>query len=169
MRIHAILPMAIDPGAEFAAWAAALVGAYTLASQVWNAIKKHRKESDEITAALDRTPEVKQQLELGNVGEAIKHLNDIIEAQARDSHRKDLRIEELSREVEELRDRAESGDDKCEATEQELRDEKARRARVEQELIQTKRGFGRTIAQLRLQIEQGNGHEEMDNDSPDLS
>lgn len=73
--------MAID-GAEAGAWVAAFAAAGALGKQVYDALRHRKKEQNAIEEALDRQPLVRQQLELGNVGEAVKQLNLIIEIQA---------------------------------------------------------------------------------------
>ncbi len=153
----------IDPGAEIGAWIAALAGGYALLSQVWNALQKRKKEGAEIEKALDRTPAIKQQLELGNVGQAIEHLNEIIESQARAGERDQRRIQEEVAESARQRDRADLAENENERLEREVDEERRLRTAAEQDLAKVKRNFARTLTQLRQsQILS-------DDDTPDLT
>lgn len=60
--------------------------------QTW---KKHKTDQDDVAAALDRQPAIRQQLELGNWGEAIRHLNTIIVTQSEFATSQSLRVRDL--------------------------------------------------------------------------
>lgn len=98
----------MDSGAEAAAWMAALGAATALVNQAYNAFKKRSKEKDEVEEALDRQPIIRQQLELGNVGEAVSHLNVIINSQARHITAQDGRLASCDAELKHLSERNEA-------------------------------------------------------------
>lgn len=162
-------PQAIS-GAEVAAWVAAVAGVTALLSQVVNGLRKRRREREEIEEALDRAPEVRHQLELGNVGEAVKHLNVIIESQAGHIRAQDERHQALQEEIRHLKDRNEALE--AEAATWERRYRKLEREREEDKIesdqkiallqAQTeeiKRTFARTLAQFRAEQESGEHNE----------
>lgn len=91
-----------DP-ARIAAWLAVIGAAFGLMLQAYNIIKNKRKEKTEVQEALSKAPLIRQQLELGNFGGAIEHLNRIIVLQAAHIDRQDEEITELRAEVERLR------------------------------------------------------------------
>lgn len=152
----------IDPGAEIAAWIAAAAGVYALGRQIWEAFKKNRKEKSDINQALDRSPEVRQQLELGNVGAAVNHLNSIIESQARDLQRRQMREEELEQDLDEARVRADRAEDECRTKEADVERERTLRLKAENDLTLARRNYARAMAQLRNELaeaEQERGEE----------
>lgn len=67
---------------EIAVWLAVGGSALALGKQVYDIWHKRHTEKVAIQDALDKQPLVREQLELGNVGEAVKVLNVIIEQQA---------------------------------------------------------------------------------------
>ena len=95
----------MDVGAEVAAWMAALGAAAALLNQAYQAFKKRSKEKDEVEEALDRQPIIRQQLELGNVGEAVSHLNVIINSQAKHITAQDSRLASCDTELKHLSER----------------------------------------------------------------
>jgi len=86
-------------------WLAILLASFTIGKQIYDAFKNRRKTRDEIEDALDKQPFIREQLEIGNFGEAIKQLNVIINSQAEHITRQDGRIEHLEEENEELREK----------------------------------------------------------------
>lgn len=83
----------------------AITGAVALGWQLFSVIKHRGEEKKQIEVALDHQPEIRQQLELGNFGEAIRHLNTIIVTQARHIDMQQERITFLETENERLRDK----------------------------------------------------------------
>jgi chromosome segregation ATPase len=154
--------LAIDPGAELAAWVAAFAGAYALTRQIVEAFRKNKREKSEINAALNKAPEVRQQLELGNVGAAINHLNVIIESQARDLQRRDRREQELEDDLDEAREKADKAEENCRARESDLEKERAARLKAEKELVKARRDYARSLAQLRALLAQARKEDEDD-------
>jgi predicted RNase H-like nuclease (RuvC/YqgF family) len=92
---------------EAAAWVAVIAALGSLLFQGINEWRKARKEKTEVEIALDKNPIIRQQLELGNVGEAVKHLNVVINSQAEHIKRQDDEIEELRAELAEAREQVE--------------------------------------------------------------
>lgn len=152
--------LAIDPGAEIAAWVAAAAGVYALGRQVYEAIKKYKKEKGEITQALDQSPEVRQQLELGNIGAAISHLNNIIDSLNRDLHRRDMREEELEHDLDEARARAEKAEEDCRVRESDFEKERAARLRAKADLEEARVNFARIMADWRRRYGIGDGDDD---------
>lgn len=141
--------LAVDPGAEVGAWVAAITGAVALGSQVWKAIKNRTKERQQVNEALDHSPEIRQQLELGNVGEAIHHLNEIIETQSTAFQNQGRRLTACEEEILAQRERAdraeaeaEHWEDKYEMLEHKLREERAQHRK-------DRKNFARALAQAR--------------------
>lgn len=108
--------------------------------------------------ALDHQPLVREQLELGNVGEAVKHLNVIIDSQASHIRAQDQRLatceesmaslsktnEKLEAEIALWRERTEAADRRAEKAEAEQQEQ----ARV----------YARTLVQLRHEIQDHSPH-----------
>lgn len=82
----------------------ALLAVIALILQLSSMIRTRQRQTREIEMALDHQPEIRQQLELGNFGEAIKHLNEIIVTQARHIDRQDEIIKEQGDEIEILKE-----------------------------------------------------------------
>lgn len=129
-------------GAEAAAWMAAIGGIAALGTQFYNAMKKRRREKQEIDQALNRQPMVRQQLELGNVGEAVKHLNAIIESQANHIRQQDRRLEQDEAEIARLRERNEALECEAEGWER-------KHSELEKELKEMKRTYARSLAMMQ--------------------
>jgi hypothetical protein len=151
---------AIDPGAEVGAWIAALAGAYALGSQVWKAMKNRKKEARQINEALDTAPEVRQQLELGNFGDAVRHLNDILQSQNTHIVNQRNRLTECDQEIDRERlrgDRAEEEaqrwEDKYQEAAQHIRtmerEHESELLKLREENQEDRRKFARTLAQAR--------------------
>lgn len=94
--------------ADVAAWVAAIGGGIALIGQSINIFRKRQKEKDEIEEALEQQPLVRQQLELGNVGEAVKHLNAIINSQASHIQSQENQLKKCNTRIEHLEDRNEA-------------------------------------------------------------
>lgn len=142
-------PMSIDPGAEVGAWIAAGLGAFTLGRQIIDTFRKRRKEKEDLDQALDRTPQIKQQLELGNIGEAIKHLNDIIESEVAARLRAERVVDDLEQDLDVTKNRADQAEEKSRQCEEKALQEQRLRIQAETELATAKRSFARTVARLR--------------------
>ena len=147
-------------GGEIAAWVAALAGAVALISQATTAIKKRKKEQSEIEEALDHAPEVRHQLEIGNVGEAVKHLNVILESQARYIKDQDTKLKNCDDEITHLKSINEAREEEAAAWERKYREMQRhheeyrlasdkRIAAIQAEMEEMKRTFARSLAQLR--------------------
>lgn len=67
---------------EILAWLAVGAAALALVKSGYDFWTKRKTDRLAIDEALAKAPEVQKQLELGNVGEAVKHLNVIIQSQA---------------------------------------------------------------------------------------
>lgn len=155
---------------EVVAWLAAIAAAVSLTKQALDAIRKKRKEHDEIEIALDHAPEVREQLQLGNVGAAVAHLNLISESQARYIRDQDSRIKGLIAQVTRLTDRNDATEAEAQGWEFKYNEEvRARRednnqheneiAAVRSELREAKKIFSRRIAHLTEQLERQGGHD----------
>lgn len=99
-------------GNSFAAWVGGVTGLGLLTKQGYDIFRNKRKERTAVQEALERQPLIKQQLEIGNVGEAVKHLNVIIATQAR-------ALDDESRRTERALERADNLEDElreCERT-----------------------------------------------------
>jgi predicted RNase H-like nuclease (RuvC/YqgF family) len=153
---------AIDPGAEIGAWIAALAGAYALGSQVWKAIKNRKKELTQINNALNIAPEARQQLELGNVGEAIRHLNEIIKSQDNHIRNQTQRMTECDREIDTQRSRADQAEDEAQEWEDKYLDAQQKIREMERthedEILKLRtqnqkdrKTFARALAQARVE------------------
>lgn len=153
---------------EAVAWLAAIAAAISLGKQGVDALRKKRKEHDEIETALDHAPEVREQLQLGNVGAAVAHLNLISESQARYIRDQDTRIEGLIEQVRRLTDRNDATEAEAQGWEFKYNEEvRARRedtethereiAALRAELKETKRVFSRRIAHLTEQVDRQGG------------
>lgn len=155
-----LAPMVSFNAGEITAWTAAVAGVMALLNQGYGALKKRRQEREEIDEALDRAPEVRHQLELGNVGEAVKHLNVIIESQARHIKAADVREAERDREIQRLKEQNQALEAEAQGWEtryyelvrkfEDNRQEADRQiAKVQREMEEMKRTFARTLARLR--------------------
>lgn len=146
-------------GGEVAAWVAALAGVTALATQTINALRKRKKEQSEIEEALSHSPEVRHQLELGNVGEAVKHLNFIIETQGTHIARQAERLTHCDGEIERLRDREEALEAEAEGWQTQYRALEAKYERevsaLRKEIAEMKRNYARTLARLQGNNEPG--------------
>lgn len=151
--------------AEAGAWIAAVGGAFALLSQGVNFLRKKKKEKSEIEQALDHAPEVRHQLELGNVGEAVKHLNAIVESQAEYIERQKKTQEACDREIEHLKDRLDAAEGEAhgweakyryevQARELDKKESDRKMATLQTEMEEMKRTFARTLSQLRQEINQ---------------
>lgn len=94
MPARDLLPL-VSLSTEVAAWVAVIASVLALMKQGYDVIRNRRRERREISEALDRQPLIREQLELGNVGEAVKHLSAIIDAMGRESERYTARISHL--------------------------------------------------------------------------
>lgn len=170
-----ITPMVLT-ASEAVAWLAAITAAVALISQGYNSLKKRKKERSEIQHALDRAPEVKHQLELGNVGEAVKHLNSIMESQAKYIKSQDVKVAACEGEIEHLKERNDALEAEAQGWETKYREEvrareqdrfesdrriaqveknaQAEMTRLSEEMDSMKKTFARTLAQLRHQLDQ---------------
>jgi predicted RNase H-like nuclease (RuvC/YqgF family) len=81
--------------AEIAAYGALLGVVGALARDTYRVWHSRKTEKAAIEEALDRQPLVRQQLELGNVGEAVRHQSAIIDSQATHIKGQDSRIQGL--------------------------------------------------------------------------
>lgn len=159
------LASSVGSGPEIAAWMAAIASGVALSVQAYNALKKRRQEKEEIDEALDRQPMIKQQLELGNVGEAVKHLNAIISSQARHMEAQDKKLELQSTEIQHLSLRNAALEAESEGWERrynEFKEDMERKfQRMEEEHQLTvrnmERSYARSLAVLRQQA--GDNHE----------
>lgn len=88
---------------EFAAIVGAIAGIVALSKAGLDTFKQRKRTKKAVEEALDHQPEVKRQLELGNVGEAVKHLNAIIDSQARHIDRLEQDYDSLRTENKDLR------------------------------------------------------------------
>lgn len=86
--------MSAATATSFAAIVAGVSGIVALIMQFYRIIRDKKTERTSIESALDHQPAIRQQLELGNFGEAIKHLNEIIVTQAKHIDRQDETIME---------------------------------------------------------------------------
>lgn len=129
-------------GQSAAAWSAAIAAAVALTTQAVSALRKRKKEKVEINEALDRAPEVRHQLELGNVGEAVKHLNFIIESQAAHIKAQDERQKTCD-------ERLTAQDRQLAAQENQIDTLQRENAELRQQIADLRRTYGRIIAQLR--------------------
>jgi chromosome segregation ATPase len=154
-----VLASSVNSGSEVAAWMAALGSGVALSVQAYNVFKKRRKEKEEIDEALDRQPLVKQQLELGNVGEAVKHLNAIISSQAKHMESQDQKLKSQSEEIRHLSLRNAALEAEAEGWErryhefQEDMDKKFQRMEEEYKLTvrNMERSYARSLTVLRKQ------------------
>lgn len=80
---------------EAVTWLAAITALTSLGKQAFDIVRKRKQEKASIVDALDKQPIIRQQLELGNVGTAVSHLNQIIVQQAQQLDRAYDRIEHL--------------------------------------------------------------------------
>ena len=167
-------------GAETGAWIAAIAGALALSKQGWDALKKRKQENLEIEDALNKAPEVKKQLELGNIGEAVTHLNAIIQSQNDHIKSQDDRLRKCDDEIQRQRDRLEAAEAEADAWEIKYNDlktqheiEKGRHSRQIADLTERmeaqKRSFARTLAQLRGTQEEGDGDDKQVGQDPTWS
>ena len=88
--------------ADVGIWVAIVTSALAMGKQIYDIYKKRHTERHEIEVALDKSPLVREQLELGNVGEAVRHLNAIINSQAEHIDRQDERIDEQQETIKNL-------------------------------------------------------------------
>lgn len=72
----------MPPLTETIAIVGCIIAVGTFSVQIYGMFKERKKEQREIDVALDHQPEIKEQLELGNIGAAVQHLNAIILSQA---------------------------------------------------------------------------------------
>lgn len=77
---------------NMAAWVAIILSGLAIIKQVVDFFQKYSKERTQIEEALDKAPIVKQSLELGNIGDAVTHLNAIIVSQAKHIDSQDVKI-----------------------------------------------------------------------------
>lgn len=106
---------------EIAAVIGGIAGAVALSKQGYDVFHERKKTKTAVEEALNVQPEVKRQLELGNVGEAVKFLSSIIESQAKhidrqnaESMRQEGIIMELRSENEEMKERIETLEERLE-------------------------------------------------------
>jgi chromosome segregation ATPase len=130
-------------GNQFAAWIAGFSGLLALAIQGANIFKNRKKERRAVDEALDRNPIVRQQLELGNVAEAVKQLNIIIDTQARALDHETTRREAAER-------REDAMEEELHATEAKV-DEQADQLREQQRTINRQ---GSRIKALEAEVDQ---------------
>lgn len=129
-------------GAETAAWVAAIGGIVALGTQLYTAVRKRKQEKTEIDQALDRQPMVRQQLELGNVGEAVKHLNAIIASQAAHIKQQDQRLDQDEAEIARLRNRNDALEAEAESWERKHNE-------LEREMREMRRTYARSLAMMK--------------------
>jgi len=139
-------------GEEVVAWLAAVAAAASLGKQTIDALRKRKKEQSEVEQALEHAPEVRKQLELGNVGEAVGHLNVIMESQATYIVQQDARITGLVAQVSHLEDRNQALEMEAQGWEAKYNAEVRAREALDRELQETKRVFGRRITALTDQL-----------------
>lgn len=149
-------PMALS-GAEIGAWVAACAGVVAIGKQVWDGIKNRRRELKQIDEALDRAPEVRQQLELGNIGEAVQHLNTIITSQSAALGRSAEDNERLREHLQSAEAEADGWEHRFDECEESRRKLEAELARVTAQAEADRRNFARALAQAREEREGGEG------------
>lgn len=114
-----------------------------------------------MTVALDRQPQIRQQLELGNVGEAVKHLNVIINSQAQHIQAQDGQLQHCNSEIERLNGRNSALEAEAEGWENKYRnlEESVNRrieeveAKYESRIKEMERSYARSLLMLK---EKGN-------------
>lgn len=74
-------------GIDLAAVAALIVAVGTLTGQLYGILRKRKSEKRQLEEAATHAPQVMEQLELGNVGEAVKHVLAISDGQAKEIER----------------------------------------------------------------------------------
>lgn len=120
-----LFPLETSFTTSTAAWVGIVGAALALAKQGYDTFHNRRRERRQIDEALNRQPLVKEQLELGNVGEAVKHLSAIIDQMAAAKRRDDAeaaedvaraerRIAQLEDEVERERQERQEADERYE-------------------------------------------------------
>lgn len=160
---------------EAVAWLAAIAAAASLTKQALDAVRKRRKEHDELEEALDHAPQVREQLELGNVGAAVGHLNVIMQSQAVYIKDQDFRLGKCNEEIQHLKELLQAAEAEAQGWETKYLEEarlrrldvaEARRRynQIEQELEETKRVFARRMAALMEQIDSKQGEQGEVND-----
>lgn len=82
-------------GSETAAWGAAIAASAALLKQTYDIIRNRRTEKSAVADALDRQPLIKEQLEIGNWGSALSHVNTVVVLQAGQLDRAYARITHL--------------------------------------------------------------------------
>lgn len=140
-------------GSEASAWVASIAGAVALILQGASALRKRRKERDEIDVALDRQPQVRQQLELGNVGEAVRHLNAIINSQANHIQAQEERMTSCDERIENLTLRNEALETECRNWELRYEEVSTRLHEIEEKytkkINELERNYARSLAILQ--------------------
>lgn len=140
-------------GGEASAWVAALAGAVAITLQAAQALRRRHREKEEIDDALDQQPMVRQQLELGNVGEAVKHLNVIINSQATHIKAQEIRLEACDTKIQELEDRNEALESEARTYRLQYEEIKQLMKEMEQRhnrrINELERGYARSLAMMR--------------------
>jgi len=99
-------------------WLAVILATLAIGKQVFDAMRNRRKTQNEVEEALNKQPLIREQLELGNWGEAIKQLNIIITSQADHIKRQDRDLESARNRITHLEDRNEALEAEAEGWEQ---------------------------------------------------
>lgn len=123
-------------------WLAVVAATIALGKQVYDAVKNRNKTKLEIEEALDKQPLVREQLELGNWGEAIKHLNSIIQQQADHVDRQDKHIRAQDEKIRHLEARNEALEAESEAWERKTSQVEVKCDELEAEVIRLRRMLG---------------------------
>jgi len=111
-------PFSKSLGDNIYVWLAIFLATIAIFKQAYDAISRRKKTRDDVEEALDKQPLVREQLELGNWGEAIKQLNIIINSQADHIKRQDRELVTARGRIDHLESRNEALESESETSEQ---------------------------------------------------